>query len=97
MITKNGSQIAIRGEGKRKSIFQQFNSEREPFGADFIMTDGLLLRVEINIYGILVLDQISAFFFGAPQNGERAEARRVTSTARLVNKIVEKFINREKE
>lgn len=90
------SQIAIR-EKKEKSIFQQFHSEREPFGADFIMTDGLLLRVEINIYGIFVLDQISAFLFGAPQNGERAEARRVTSTARLVNKIVEKFINREKE
>lgn len=61
------SKTAIRG--KRKSIFQQFHSEREPFGADFIMTDGLLLRVEINIYDILVLDHISAFFF----SGARTE------------------------
>lgn len=88
------SKVAIRG--KKKSIFQQFHFEREPFGADFIMTDGLLLRVEINIYDILVLDQISAFF-SAPERRTKAKARRVTSTARLVNKIVEKFINRGKE
>lgn len=55
-----------------------------------MMTDGLLLRVEINIYDILALDQIS--FLGA-----RDQAEAIHVTARLVNKIVEKFINREKE
>lgn len=54
------------------------------------MTDGLKLRVEINIYDILVLDQIS--FSRRPKWGTKMHV-----TAQLVNKIVEKFINREKE